>query len=245
MRRVLNVILVVVAIVFLGLGIREVLMFSEAEGDKNSLIERVVKVPKESQVDVDFDRQIDFKALKGINEDIVGWIYIPGTQVDYPILIGDNDVKYLNTNYEGKSSELGSIFAYSGVELNKDRHICLFGHNMISGQMFGELDKYEDNDYAYGHMKMYIYTPNRTKECTLISAFGCDKYDGVFELDKTSKDVDTEKLQDSLFERSVLDLVTFKNTGQVFTLGTCRGTRGTSQRFTVSFKVTKEKYVLE
>lgn len=249
MRKVLNVILVALMLLFLGLGFREVFMFSDVEEDKNTLIEKVVKVPKDSVgVSVSenpFERYIDFETLWGINQDIVGWIYIPDTQVDYPILVGDTDEEYLNKNYKGISSKIGSIFAFAGVDLTNDRHICLFGHNMISGQMFGELDNYKDAEFANSHMKMYIYTPDRTKECTLISAFGCDKYDSVFELDNTGKDVDTEKLQDSLSKRSILELGIPDSTGQVFTLGTCNGTRGSSKRFTVNFIVTQEKYVLE
>lgn len=246
LKRFINAVLVLLLLALLALGFRELYMFWSAQEDSNTLKEVAVKVPEDVEDAEDpFNRYIDFESLQAINPDIVGWIYIPETLIDYPILVGDSDEYYLNRDYKGDYSSLGSIFAFADVDLTKDNHICLFGHNMISQQMFGGLDKYKSQEYADNHKYCYIYTPDRTKECTLISAFRCHKTDAVFELDKTGETADTTELIVSLRDRSVIKTNIPENTGQIFTLASCDGYSGTPYRFTTNFVVTREKYVLE
>ena len=247
LKRFINAVLVVALLALLFLGFRELYMFWSAQNDNNTLKEVAVKVPDDPSLDPEnpFNRYIDFDALQEINPDIVGWIYIPDTMIDYPILIGDSDEYYLNRNYMGEWSSLGSIFAFADVGLNKDNHICLFGHNMISQQMFGGLDNWKSQEYADNHKYCYIYTPDRTKECSLISAFRCHKTDAVFELDKTGDATDTTELVVSLMDRSVVDMDLPDNTGQIFTLASCDGYSGTPYRFVTNYVVSGEKYVLE
>lgn len=247
LKRFINAVLVVALLALLFLGFRELYMFWSAQDNNNTLKEVAVKVPDDPSLDPEdpFNRYIDFDALQEINPDIVGWIYVPDTMIDYPILIGDSDEYYLNRNYRGEWSSLGSIFAFADVDLNKDNHICLFGHNMISQQMFGGLDDWKSQEYADSHKYCYIYTPDRTKEYSLISAFRCHKTDAVFELDKTGDTTDTTELIVSLMDRSVVDMDLPDNTGQIFTLASCDGYSGTPYRFTCNFVVSREKYVLE
>lgn len=246
-KRLINTVLVILLLALVALGIRELYMFLSAQDNNNALKEVAIKVPDDPNIDPDdpFNRYIDFDALQSINPDIVGWIYIPDTMIDYPILVGETDQYYLNRDHYGNYSSLGSIFAYAGVDLTKDNHVCMFGHNMISQQMFGGLDSYKSQDYADSHQYCYIYTPDRTKECTLISAFGCNKTDTIFELDKTGDTADLSKLYEELQSRSIISRELPENSGQVFSLATCDGYSGTPNRFTTHFTVTREKYVLD
>ena len=96
------------------------------------------------------DRQIDFESLQRLNPDIIGWIYAPQIEVDQPILKGSSDTEYLNRDFEGNYSPLGSIFTWAHAEERlSDAHLCLFGHNMISGQMFGRLDAFTEESFRY------------------------------------------------------------------------------------------------
>lgn len=88
----------------------------------------------------------------------IGWLYIPQIGVDEPILHGRTDTEYLNKGFDGKRSVLGSVFTFAHANENlSDPHICLFGHNMMSGQIFGKLDELTvDEDKV---QSIYIYTP--------------------------------------------------------------------------------------
>lgn len=63
------------------------------------------------------ERRIDFAALKKINPDIVGWLYLPQIGVDGPVLTGQSDETYLARDFEGNASELGSIFTFADAKL--------------------------------------------------------------------------------------------------------------------------------
>lgn len=261
-------------IVLLLLGFKELMMFYNAQLMAESLKEVAVQVPRGEDDNHPFNRHIDFDSLRNVNPDIVGWLYIPGTVIDYPILVGDNDLSYQNRDYNGNSSVIGSIFSFADADLLNDDHIILFGHNMISGQMFGGLKKFKSLEYANQHMYAYVYTPDRTKECQLISTFNCHKTDEVFELDGRSREKSKEKEESSLGtfgsssslfkeeteeftgrtieewnsfvnSRSIYHLSIPDTAGQLYTLSTCDGYAGTSNRLAVNYTVIREKYVLE
>lgn len=255
MKRLVNVILVSAIAILLWLGFRELFMYMDLQQENDALRDSVVQIPKVDPEDQDsedyldpndpFNRHIDFDSLKATNEDIVGWLYVPDTTIDYPILVGDSDEKYVHRNYEGGYSYPGSIFAFAGVQLDNDDKIVLFGHNMMTRQMFGCLREYKSSDYGRSHMKAYIYTPDRTKECTLFSTFICYRNDELFGLKEDDVEKSLDEWLSSLNQRSSYALDLPENAGQIFTLSTCNGGSGVSTRLTVHFTVTKEKYVLD
>lgn len=83
MRKIIASILLIVAVVFLYKGIMDAKGNISNKIKNNSLRELTTSVANDL-----LDRIIDFEKLKSINEDIKAWIYIPGTDIDYPILVG-------------------------------------------------------------------------------------------------------------------------------------------------------------
>lgn len=78
----------------------------------------------------------DFDALNQLNSDCIGWVRIPDTGIDYPVMhTPDEPEKYLNKNYDG-------YFSYSGVPFLDARcttyntNMIIYGHNMSTGTMF-------------------------------------------------------------------------------------------------------------
>ena len=251
MRKLINVVLAGCLFYFLALGMKELFLFLNAEKTYQVLKEETVQVAADNQENEEavnpFHRDINFEALNKINEEIVGWIYIPETKVDYPVLIGDTEQEYLKQDFEGKENVLGSIFAFPNVELNQDFHVCLYGHNMISGQMFGGLKLYKEEKYAKTHRKAYLYTKESTKELELISVFQCENTDEIFELEeKTWEQSKAEEIVGDLQRRSFVETeFTQKKVTQIFTLVTCHGYAGGTQRLVLNFGVTKEKLILQ
>ena len=91
---------------------------------------------------------IAFNDLRKMNEDIIGWITVPGTNIDYPVVKApdEKDEFYLKHNIEKKSDRNGTIFADYELKLEykkKNQNIVLFGHHMRSGIMFNNLMKYD------------------------------------------------------------------------------------------------------
>ena len=104
---------------------------------------------------------VDFKALKKINPDIVAWIRIPDTSIDYPVVQGNDDSYYLTHTFKKAEHVAGAIFLDSdnNADFSDDKNI-IYGHNMKDGSMFQGLHKYENEQYLETHNKVYclLYT---------------------------------------------------------------------------------------
>lgn len=105
---------------------------------------------------------IQFGELMKENPDTVGWLRIEGTNMDYPIVQGEDNDFYLNHDFYGKESVGGSV--YLDYESQGDfvgRNQILYGHNMKNGSMFRDVNYYKEEEYFKEHQYFSIYTPER------------------------------------------------------------------------------------
>ena len=105
---------------------------------------------------------IDFEALWAVNPDVIGWIDIQGTDIQYPIMQHPlYDDYYLHATFEGLQAEYpGSIYVNLIEGRNFDTfNTVIYGHNMADGSMFGQLTGYYDRDYLEARRNIVIYTP--------------------------------------------------------------------------------------
>lgn len=120
------------------------------------------------------DKEVDFAELTAnINADIYAWIYIPDTEIDYPVLQHPTDNSYyLNYNLDGSKGYPGCIYSedYNTKDFS-DPNTVLYGHNMKNGTMFAGLHKYADMDYLMEHPYVYIYTPERLYVYEIYAAY--------------------------------------------------------------------------
>lgn len=86
-----------------------------------------------------------YNKVVGINSDIIGWIKVLNTNIDYPICSGNNNF-YLNRTYDKRPSKSGSIFLDEN-QLTFDLVSILHGHNMLNGTMFSHLKKFSDQEF--------------------------------------------------------------------------------------------------
>ena len=144
-------------------------------------------------------KDIDWDALTEENPDIYAWIYIPNTQVDYPVLQHEGDDNYyLDHNLDGSSGYPGCIYSQSyNTKDFTDSNTVLYGHNMKNGSMFGSLHEFEDNEFFNENPYIYIYTPEKTLVYQIFAA--CEAGDTHL---LYAYDFDTE----SGFDRFVSDI---------------------------------------
>lgn len=127
--------------------------------------------------------QVDFDKLKAVNEDIIGWIYIEGIDVSYPILKGESNQEYLFSSYEKKYLVAGSIFAdYRCSGDFREEHTVIYGHNMHDGSMFGRLDKYADEKFRKDNPDVYIILPDRVLGYKITEAKKVSIKDEIYKL---------------------------------------------------------------
>lgn len=188
-------------------------------------------------------RQFDFEGLQRVNPDIVGWIYLPGTQIDEPVCRGTDNHYYL-THTAGKTeNSLGAIFVppETGEDLT-DAHVLFFGHNMRSGQRFGELSSYCQETFARKYPHVYVYTPKGSRCGTVYSVYQTNSDSDAYTIGyQLETDAYTE-WQERTAKQSMYDCGRIPDRGkQVFTLSTCTGSGAAKERLVVHFLVTAEK----
>jgi len=97
-----------------------------------------------------------FIDLLQINKDVVGWISIPGTHIDYPVLQGDDNAFYLKRDIYKKKTRAASIFMdYRNNIVTLSKNTIIYGHNLDDGTMFSDLVDYVDDKVRYDFIKQY------------------------------------------------------------------------------------------
>ncbi len=102
----------------------------------------------------------EFQELFLLNPDIVGWMTVPGTNIDYPVMqTPDSPDYYLKRNFDGQKNSHGCLYAREvcDVEAPSD-NITIYGHRMKDGTMFAHLDKYTDPEFYKAHPYIYFDT---------------------------------------------------------------------------------------
>lgn len=118
------------------------------------------------------DFSIDWESLLSINNEIIAWIRIPDTKINYPIIQSDNNNKYLRCNIYGNYSYGGCIFVDSAIEKPfNNLNTIIYGHNINNGSMFSGLKEYKNEDYALKHREIYIYLPSGTVKIYKVFSF--------------------------------------------------------------------------
>lgn len=97
--------------------------------------------------------------LKTLSDDVVAWIDIYDTSIDYPVMQGADNSEYLNKNAYGDYSLSGAVFldAYNKPDFTDDYSV-LYGHHMAGGYMFGAIDAFEDEKYFDEHREGLLTT---------------------------------------------------------------------------------------
>lgn len=121
-------------------------------------------------------QMVDLSALQALYPDVRGWLTIPGTNIDYPVLQSgeENPEYYLKRNYQGEWDANGSLFLQWNCSAEDGPNRIIYGHNMNSGAMFGNLDQYEDAEFWAAHRNVFFQTEKGMEEYTVVSALKTD-----------------------------------------------------------------------
>lgn len=122
---------------------------------------------------------IDFAVLDSQNPDVVAWIQIPGTQINYPVVQGKDNDYYLHRDLNGQKSTAGTIFLdYADRADFSSLHNVLYGHHMKNGSMFKDISRYKDQGYFDQHSEIILYTPEREIHLKALAAV-CTSPDAI------------------------------------------------------------------
>lgn len=119
------------------------------------------------------NRMILLEELQKENSDIVAWIEIEGTNINYPVLQGEDNDFYMNHNYKKEYSKDGALFLDKQYDWTlPSSNLLIYGHNNIgSREMFAELINYKKQSYYETHKKIMFTTNNEEAEYEIIAVF--------------------------------------------------------------------------
>ena len=132
---------------------------------------------------------VDFEELAKRSGDIVGWLYLPDTVINYPVVQGTDNDYYLDRFLDGRVTSGGTLFVdfvcpsdFSG------RNTLIYGHNMKDGSMFALVDDYADQRFYDAHPVMYLNTPTQNYRIDFFSGFTTDPESFVYTTEFADED---------------------------------------------------------
>ena len=207
------------------------------ESAKEFVVEtdKPIEIDKENKTLKRTYAEIDFAGMRAVNEDVIGWIQILDSPVDYPVLDADDNKYYLNHTYDRQWSSYGSIFIEprNNPDLS-ERHLVIYGHNMVNESMFGSLLEYKNQTYADSHPEVIICMPDRDLTYRVFSAYTAHvdsaAYRMTFSDDASFMDMVEQMKANSVIETD--ETVTAED--QVLTLSTCTPEGAKKYRFIIN-----------
>lgn len=190
-------------------------------------IQDVYRENKEEAVEIDRnDSQTtvrsSFRDILSINNNIIGWITMNGTMVDYPILQAKDNAYYLNRNYKEEDSRAGSIFMdYRNDVTQQERNTILYGHYMKDGSMFGQLKRFLDEEFFEQNPYFYFDTLYDSYEVEIFSVYHTTTDFYYIETDFANNEAYHTFLDDIKERSEVTTDIELGTDDQIITLSTC------------------------
>lgn len=209
MKKIINVVLILAIIFSLYKVIIKVADYKES---KNTY-EKIQEVKSDSN---DFSKE-----LMKINKDYKMWIEVPNTNIDYPIVQGKDNDFYLNHDFNKKESSSGAIFMDYKNNIDKDKNIIIYGHNMKNKSMFQNLMKFKDEEFWKENKEIILTIDGKRYKYEIFSSYISNAED--IDL-KTNFKNDDEYLKyiDDIKKKSIFHRdIDIKSDDRIITLSTC------------------------
>lgn len=185
--------------------------------------------------------QINFASLYALNEDFIGWLYLPGCGISYPLVQGEDNDYYLNHTFLNTEAAGGAIFVdYTDKADFSSLNTFVYGHNMQDGSMFGSLYRYgQDASLIGSYPYFYVYLSGGSVRKYRIFSYYQDREDS-----QTYVRIEDESAYGEYLQMLVDKSVRLPDGSQVsdtppttedtiVTLSTCHGRADSGQRFLV------------
>ena len=187
---------------------------------------------------------INLEALRETNPDVIGWIYLPNTLINYPIVQGEDNQHYLDYAWDNKKSVTGAIFLESTNSPDfTDFRSIVYGHNMANSTMFGSLHRYSSEQYWEKYPYVYLVTDEGVLRYEIYSCYkaAIDSATYALDLEEAGQKAGFIKLtkDESELETDIMPAVT----DRILTLSTSVGS--STHRRVVHGKLTMVEVEIE
>lgn len=167
---------------------------------------------------------VDFEALAVECPEVVGWLTMDDFDLSYALVQGGDNDFYLYNDSTCQPNIDGAIFVdYRNKSLATDKHVIVYGHNMLDESMFGQLDNYVSEQYFFGNSRTFsIYTPDGVSRYQIFAANIVNPTDDVYQVGFKLNDVFGAFIDQVRASAMYNDEeISVSGTDQVVTLSTC------------------------
>ena len=157
-----------------------------------------------------------------MNEGFVGWLCIPETDINYPVMhTPDDPEKYLRRNFQGEYSESGVPFLDSRCALDSD-NLIIYGHNMMNGTMFAGLRGYVQKDFCEQHPIIEFQTADSCAEYQVFAVAQVKSNDDWYKFVNADSAEDFNQAVEKFAGKALFQVGSSPEFGtQILTLSTC------------------------
>lgn len=168
------------------------------------------------------EQRRDLSELFAMNEDFVGWLCIPETDINYPVMHTPNDPeKYLRRNFQGEYSESGVPFLDFRCSLDSG-NLIIYGHNMMNGTMFAALQGYVQEDFCKAHPIVEFQTADGCAKYRVFAVAWVKSNDDWYKAIDLSSAEDFNSAVDKVMSKALFTINSAPEYGvQILTLSTC------------------------
>ncbi len=193
----------------------------ENEEISDKVSEAIIEINENKDEEIEY--KVDFVKLKEINNQIVAYLKVNGTKIEYAVVQAKDNSYYLRKNLDKKYNVGGSIFMdYKNKLDGTDKNIVIYGHNMKNDSMFGTLKNILKEEW-YNNEENYIINLTTEKEEKKYKVFSVYKIKTEdYYIDTEFKENEFEQFINTLKDRSIKDFGTeIDEQDNILTLSTC------------------------
>ncbi|MCH5274350.1 MAG: class B sortase [Lachnospiraceae bacterium] len=171
----------------------------------------------------------DYKTLYTLNKNLIGWVKIDDTYIDYPVLQTTNNEYYLDHNFDQEQDKNGSIFLDKDCSIfPRSDNLIIYGHHMRSGRMFGQLNKYSSESFYEDHKYIQFDTIYEMGTYEVMYVFRSKIYEEseivfkYYQFTNATSEIEFNSYMREMAEMSLYDTgVTAQYGDELLTLSTC------------------------
>ena len=139
---------------------------------QEAIFDELAEAAEETPIESEKSSETSFESLFTENSDMVGWIFIEGTGINYPVMQTRNNPNYyLKRNFNKEYSNLGVPYVQENCDLSASDNIIIYGHHIKGGKMFGSLDKFTSKNFYEKHKVIQFNTLTEQSQYQIIAVF--------------------------------------------------------------------------
>lgn len=177
MKRILFISFVIMLVGISLISIFFIYKDKKEDIEQEKVFEEIIDIVNESEEKE--ENAINIEELYKINNDIVGWLKIDNTNINYPVMqTKDRPNYYLKRNFYKKYSSLGTPYIAENCSIETSDNLIIYGHHIKGKRVFGELENYKSKEYYNNHKNVKFYTMQEKAEYEIIAVFKTIAYTG-------------------------------------------------------------------